>query len=392
MILQLGKCDMVQPEDIRRKAEAIYSEFLRAWLGSNHSFFPRVVPIQRDLEDDLSTAIQSVRRLREGSREIVGYGYNVEWREINSRKFGRNMFPGRITFETQEDLLRFIGKQREFALFSDAAGRLQAEFPALGTWIRSNVREFIASVDDLDGLVGVVRYLLAHPRPDCFARELPVPVDTKFIERNERILRQWFDLVLPPNTIRADEEHFDRRYGLRYLEPHLFIRFLDPDMQQELGFPCSVLSLPLQTVGGWSMKSDARVVVVENKVNLLTMPLLNRTVAIGGMGNGIPLLRYIPWLVGIPITYWGDLDIEGLEILSRLRALFPQVNSVMMDDASLERWRSLVRQGSGRKVPMPSHLNPREQAAFMVCIDQDLRLEQERVPQHSIIEIFGGPI
>lgn len=379
---------MVQPEDIRRKAEAIYLEFLRVWLDGAESYFPRDVPARRDPGDDIASAIRAVRRLRDGSREVVGYGYNVEWREVNSRKFGRNLFPERITFETQEDLLRFVNKQREFALFATAASRVRSEFPALGTWLRSNVREFIAAAEELDGLLGVVRYLVAHPRPECFARELPVPVDTKFVERNKGILRQWFDLLLPPHSIRADEDHFERRYGLQYLEAHLFLRFLDPAVQHELGFPCPVLSLPLQTVGRWSMPSDVRVLIVENKVNLLTLPALGRAVAIGGLGNGVVLLRYIPWLADTPIIYWGDLDIEGLEILSRLRALFPQTHSVMMDEATIARWRHLTVQGTGRGATPPPHLNSNERAAFECCVDLNVRLEQERLPQPDVVEAF----
>jgi hypothetical protein len=265
---------------------------------------------------------------------------------------------------------------------------VRSEFPALGTWLRSNVREFIAAAEELDGLLGVLRYLIAHPRPECFARELPVPVDTKFVERNKGILRQWFDLVLPPHSIRADEDHFERRYGLQYLETHLFLRFLDPAVQHELGFPCPVLSLPLQSVGRWSMPSDVRVVIVENKVNLLTLPALGRAVAIGGLGNGVALLRYIPWLANTPIIYWGDLDIEGLEILSRLRALFPQTHSVMMDEATIARWRHLTVQGTGRGAIPPPHLNSNERAAFERCVDLNVRLEQERLPQPDVVEAF----
>ena len=380
---------MVQPEDIQRKAEAIYLDFLRAWLDGEESYFPRTVPAQRNPGDDLLSAIRAVRRLRDGSREVLGYGYNVEWREVNSRKFGRNLFPERITFQTQEDLLRFVSKQREFARFATAASRLRCEFPVLGTWLRSNIREFIGAAEELDGLLGVLRYLIAHPRPDCFARELPVAVDTKFVEQNKGILRQWFDLVLPPHAIRADEDHFERRYGLKYLETQLFLRFLDPEVQRELGFPCAVLSLPLHTVGGWPLPGNARAVIVENKVNLLTLPPLLRSVAIGGMGDGVSLLRYVPWLARVPIVYWGDLDSEGFEILSRLRGLFPRVQSMLMDDASLERWRSLASRGTGRNIPIPPHLREGEQAAFALCIEHDLRIEQERVPQKDVIGAFA---
>ena len=123
---------MIQPEDIRRKAENLYGDFLKAWLNEDGAFFPRIIPgRKRPGTDDLSLVSQSVRRLREGSKEVLGYGYSVECQEVNSRKFGRNLFPSRILFETQEDFLRFIGKRREFADFSDAVRRLLAEFPEL---------------------------------------------------------------------------------------------------------------------------------------------------------------------------------------------------------------------------------------------------------------------
>jgi hypothetical protein len=72
--------------------------------------------------------------------------------------------------------------------------------------------------DDVAGMLLVVDYLREHPRPGVFARELPLPLDTKFVERNQRILREWLDIVLPPHAIRADERHFERRYGLRYAD------------------------------------------------------------------------------------------------------------------------------------------------------------------------------
>ena len=118
---------MIQPEDIRRKAENLYPDYLRAWLDGEDTFFPRIIPARRTLDgDNFSAAIQSVRRLREGSKEVTGFGYTVEWQEVNSRKFGRNRFPARILFETPCDFLRFTGKQREFSVFarrSDSAPR-----------------------------------------------------------------------------------------------------------------------------------------------------------------------------------------------------------------------------------------------------------------------------
>ena len=40
------------------------------------------------------------------------------------------------------------------------------------------------------------------------------------------------------------------------------------------------------------------------------------------LGNGVVLLRYLSWLNNMPIVYWGDLDLEGFEILSSLRTVY----------------------------------------------------------------------
>jgi hypothetical protein len=351
------------------------------------SFFPRLVPTERNLSDDVADAIRSVRALRDGSKEVIGYGYTVEWRDVNSRSLGRNRFPQRITFETRDDLLCLVGKQREFQKFSDAVDRLRREFPALTQWIASNVRTLIEAADQLDGLLAVIRHFVDYPRPDCFARELPLDVDTKFVERNRCLLQQWFDLVLPSHAIRADETHFERRYGLRYVEPQVFVRFLSAEVQREMGFPCPVLSLPLHALSHLPVV-NLRVLIVENKVNLLTVPPLARTIAFGGMGNGVTLLGNILWLAQIPITYWGDVDVEGFEILSRLRAYFPQTRSILMGESALHRWQHLTGVGTGRNREKPPHLTTDESAAFDACNVGNLRLEQERIPQLDVYQVF----
>jgi hypothetical protein len=377
---------MIQPEDIRRKAENLYPEYQRAWLDGDESFFPRLIPSRRTPDaDDLRAAIQSVRRLREGSKEVVGFGYTVHWQQVNSRKFGRNQFPARILFETPSDFLRFTGKQREFDVFTDAVSRLRAAFPSLENWLRSNVRALIEAAPDLDGLLRVLQFFYGNPRPNRFARELPLPVDTKFIERYQGLLRGWFDIVLPPHTIRADEEHFERRYGLCYAEPHLLVRLLDPALEQELGWPCSELSLPLHTLGAMPVRADLAI-IVENKVNLLTLPSFPRGIGLGGLGHGAVILRYLSWLNDMQIVYWGDLDTEGFEILSSVRAVFPHARGFLMDLEALGRWRHLAVSGTGRNPDIPPHLTEVEQRAYLCCRDENLRLEQERIPQDEVLE------
>jgi hypothetical protein len=103
---------------------------------------------------------------------------------------------------------------------------------------------------------------------------------------------------------------------------------------------------------------DARIWIVENKVNLLTLPPSARTIAVGALGRAIVELRSVPWLARLPIFYWGDLDVEGFEILSALRAEFPQARSMFMDATAFANYRHLAVQGTGRKPAIPPHPTP----------------------------------
>lgn len=180
-----------------------------------------------------------------------------------------------IFFESADDFLRFLGRKAEFDALARAATQLRSRFPLLDPWIRANPQIVVEIAPNVDGLIEVLSWFHDHPRPGLFLRELPVPVHTKFIENHERVLREWFDLILPAHTIRSDEEHFERRYGIRYAEPHLLLRFLDSEVQSFAGFPCNELSLPLHTLARLSVPTGT-VFIVENKVNLLALALRRR--------------------------------------------------------------------------------------------------------------------
>lgn len=201
--------------------------------------------------------------------------------------------------------------------------------------------------------------------------------------RHEDVLRQLLDIVLPPNAIHAGESHFPRRYGLRYAEYHWLLRFLDPKLQEVAGFPCSELSLPLRTLATLTL-ANVKVIIVENKVNLLTLPHVESGIALGGVGRAATELREVNWLHTSEITYWGDNDIEGLDILSAWRVIFRQTRSIFMDIATLEQFKSLTGPGTGAQRQIPPYLNAAEQEAFSKCQEENIRLEQEHIPQAQV--------
>lgn len=381
---------MISPDEIRLKAERAYPKMLSAWArDSLATFFPWHVPGNLSpIAGDLPATIASVDRLRAGSKEVRGKGYSVQWRQIRSRDFGNNRFPERIVVETADDLVALAGRERHFATTRNVAEAVRERLPSLAGWVASNIRTIADRSESLDGLLAVTEFFLQCPWPDCYARQIPVAVDTKFVERNQAMLRQWLDLLLPASAIQADETKFALRFGLRDGQPHTTVRVLDPDLQLRIGLPFDELSLPLRSLETLSVQG-ATVIVVENQLNLLTLPPLCNGLVIRGEGRAVTRLRRLKWFGENRLVYWGDIDVEGFQILSNLRMYFPHAESFLMDESVLQEHLNLSLDGSGDKPSEPRNLLPRELAAFRRCAQKNQRLEQERLPQGFVDQAFA---
>ena len=378
---------MITPDEIQDKARRIYPKFVAAWIEGVADFFPCSLAANKQLSEDYSSASQEIQRLRSSAKESVGYGYSVRWEMRRSRRFGEQQFPAEIFFENAEDLLRHIGKFTEFRLLVQRVELIRRQQPLLESWIRDHWKQVLLVEKVVPDLLLVVSYLCEHPRPNCFPRELPLPISTKLIEQHEKILGEWLDRLLAPEYISSEFTHrqFSRRYGFRESEPHYVMRLLDDSLMEELRFPSREISLPLAAMCGLEIR-NVEVVIVENKVNLLTYPATKRALAIGGLGHGVEVLMKLPWLSTSRVLYWGDIDVEGFAILSRLRDRCPQAESLFMDDVCLNRWADLVISGNGQDVLLPNHLTAGERGAWELCRANNWRLEQERIPQSYVVE------
>lgn len=374
---------MIKPEDIRQKAERLYEVVLSSWT-ENNCIFPYNLAVNKQLDDNISLAVKEIELLKKNSKEMKGYGYTVQWQEKRSRKYGQNLFPDKVLFETREDYLKFIDKQTDFDAFTHTVLAIRSSFPQLESWIRSNLRSINQLASDIDKLIQVVGYFQLKPRPNCFAREIPLEIDTKFIERNKMYLRQWLDVLLPPHAIRSDEAHFERRFGLRYAQQHIIVRFLDSITQKLAGFPCDLLSLPPETIAQLHFE-EVHVIIVENKINLLTLPSIPNAIALGALGKAVTVLRDIGFLSKAKITYWGDVDADGFEILSSLRQIYPQTQSILMDIQTLDDMNALIGEGNGKGSSIAPNLTSSEKAAYEKCLKENIRLEQERIPHKYVL-------
>lgn len=379
---------MITAEQIRDKAKRLFGKAIKAWL--NHeldAFFPHRIPTNLTPSKDLSKTIAEVECLREHSKQAIGSGYRIEWRSRRSRTHGRNDFPDAIFVDTMDDLVEMSYRVSDWKSLQLAVATLRDRQPRLDEWLRAgtNWKLILELSDVLPDLLSILDHMLLHPRPDCFARELPVPVSTKLIEQHRRRLAIWLDLLLTPDAIdfRFGHDQFEPRYGLRYARPHYLLRVLDEELQRNLGLPFDELSLPAESIDKLPA-SDQRVIIVENKVSLLSLPSMHRTLALGGLGNGVTQLSDISWLSECKVIYWGDLDADGFRILDRLRAVLPNVESRLMDRSIVDQFANLATKGNGDEAQAVEHLCEGELQCYHHLCQNNLRIEQEHLPSEWI--------
>lgn len=379
------------PPTIVAKAERAYPRFLRKWVrGEDDDFFPYHVRVLLPLDaKKLKATIDADERLMLKSKTECGWGYTVHREQKRKRDLGSSSVPTSITIDTLDDLLRLAKKKEEFASTERVVDRIRSELPQLGDWLVKHVRSLWEKAGSIDGLIAVTKYFVENPWPDCYARQIPVPVDTKFVHRHKVILRQWLDILLPDSAIDVNETKFARRFGLRDGQQHREFRVLDLQLLDELGLAFDELSLPLRSMATLNVK-NATVVIVENDTNLFTLPSYERGIAIRGKGDSAVLLERVRWLDNNRVFYWGDIDVEGFLILSRLRNLFPHVESLMMDHETIQQFEEYVVGGEGSKPNAPTNLTENEAAAFAFCLQGNHRLEQEKISQPYVDERFAA--
>lgn len=376
---------MITPQDIRAKALRHWSSYAYHRLrlsGTPWQAFdiPFGKPGGRELLNDFANIRNSLHELQTSAKATLGYGYRIDFEPVAHRQLGEQHLPSRIYFETEQDFLRFIGKLREATQFKQLAQQTFERHPAIAEVLHDKPRWLLDNLEVWSKLLSVADWFIAHPRPDIFIRQIDLPgIDSKFIEQHKTQLTILLDALLPPSTIEHEAKSFERRYGLRFDQHLIRFRLLDlsiavsglTDITLPLAEFCR-LELPLKYV-----------FITENKVNGLAFPDFPESMVIFSLGYGVGSLAEADWLKTKQIVYWGDLDTHGFEMLSRLREIFPHVESMLMDNTTLVMNRTLCVTEASPVNNFPPFLTDTEHSTFNALLSPSgiaLRLEQERIP------------
>lgn len=372
---------MITPGEIVKRAERKYRDVLRMWLAGE-DYVSIEFPVG-NLSPDLAQRREQIDLLREASKEECGTGYTLDWETIKTHSVGKQTVPRRVTIPTLEDYLSLIRKKTEFQHFTADVLKIRQSFPALMDWLYAYPQQVIDHHGSWEDLLAVCTYFTQNPRPNLYIRELPIPVHTKFIEENQRILRDLLDLLLPSEAIHAEAQDFNRRFGLKDKPALVRLRLLEEQLDWSHGIKVDDVSLPIEQAAHLLSRhlKPRHVVIVENLINFLTLPKLPNSIGLFGGGFAVHLLREVHWLNQCDIVYWGDIDAHGFQILSDLRGIFPHTRSVMMDRATFDAYAQYATSGKHHRSQHFDYLTAAEAFFAQEVAGNDWRLEQERLPQ-----------
>lgn len=389
------------PADLRAQVQKLWDkgELLRALLREE-PMPPRRLRLATPCSAELTERFDEVRAWM---KTLAGATrYRVVQREFRHRVLGACAVPDEIWLDTLDDALAVIGKQQDAQRFADVVQRTRAQQPLLMPWLEKRPLTALELAHEWPRLLAVVAWLQAHPRPGIYLRQVDVPgVDSKFIEAHRGVLGELLDLALPAHAIDATAtgvSRFCQRYGFKDKPLRIRFRLLDAtlacDAQGLLPAHADHDITLTQADFARLLLPVQRVFITENEVNFLAFPAQRASMVVFGAGYGFDALAQAHWLHACRLAYWGDIDTHGFAILDQLRALFPQVQSLLMDRATL-----LAHASQWVDEPQPTQRELTRLTAAEAALYGDLcshrwgqrvRLEQERVAFGCLAQALAG--
>lgn len=374
------------PADLRAQVLKLWDKgALLAGMAGGTPLFPRRLTFKRPTSAELAQRFDEVRDWIAGLNSKKKL-YRVVWRDVNHRVLGPNSVPDEVWIDTLEDALGLIGKSRDAERFAAIVTLTGEHHPQLLSWLKKRPLRALDLVGEWPKLLDIVSWVWQHPTPDIYLRQVDIPgVHSKFIEGHRAVLSELFDLVLRQDEIDDSARGvsgFCRRYGFRDKPSRIRFRVLDPGIAFVPTGTDQDIMVTHDTFAQLDLPVE-KVFITENEVNFLAFPPVSRSMVIFGAGYGFEMLAEAHWLRSRRIYYWGDIDTHGFAILDQIRALFPNVESFLMDrDTLLEHRPHWGEEPQPERRELPG-LNSTEAALYddlrQNRLGTQLRLEQERI-------------
>jgi len=379
---------MINPNEIKSKAEKKYIPFLQSLIEGTP--FSNIV-IHGDKSYAKSSLVdfeKEILLIISQSKEKRGFGYMLEFQKVKTRYLGTQDLPTTIYFGSAKDLLKYLGREKEVGLFKQNSEEIITAFPELRDWVFKNPARIIQNQSEWKNILSVCRYFKKNTTPRLYIRELPINVHTKFIERNQGIIKDLLDVIIS-EFVNREEKYFEKRFNLKYSEPQVRFKILDKEVSQSFFSGLDDIAIPVSQFEALKLPIS-KVIIVENKTTLyttLTLPKVKETIAIFGSGYSVYNLKNVDWFTSLELLYWGDIDVQGFEILSQFRSYFPKTKSILMDKQTFDEYFE-NELGTTTNISIRLNLTDNEQQLYDLLKTNNWRIEQEKIPFDYVNRFF----
>lgn len=379
---------MITPQEINKKAERKYVSFLQS-LVLNRPFEKLVIRGDKTYtKSSLPEFEKEIQLIVSQSKDKKGFGYTLEFQQVKTKYLGRQDLPISIYFDTEIDFLKFLKREKEVEFFRESIIKIIKAFPELKEWIIKNPIRIIQNQTEWESILKVCQYFTQNPNPNLYIRELPINIHTKFIEQNQSVIKDLLDILISEH-INKEEKQFEKRFNLKYAEPQVRFKILDREISRKFFWGIDDVAIPKSQFEALDLPVE-KVIVSENKTTFyttLTLPKLEKAIAIFGSGFSVSNLMNVSWLEDKELLYWGDIDVQGFEILSQFRGYFPQTKSILMDRHTFDKFFENDN-GTPSGISAQLNLTDKEKQLYNYLKLNNWRLEQEKIPFDYVNKYF----
>jgi hypothetical protein len=390
---------MVSPEEIKTKAARKYKDFLRYEIGlllgeSEESFFPLAIRADTgNVNDDLLQRQKDLQSLIAKSKNKTGSGYTLELEMVQSRKNGEQTSISRIIFETKDDFLSFINEKSSYKRFLNALEQIKENKilsnDKLCEWSKSHLNDLLSEPENSHYWFDIclcAEWLNKNQDSKLYIREIPLPVHTKFIEQNSKLIQS---LTEKSDSILSFEETFGLKtkpcsVRFRSLSERITLPFSMTNLSE-----CQIPIKDFESLDKDFSNQIRNVFIVENEMVYLTFPKTLDSICVWGHGYTVNSLNNVEWFNSKKLYYFGDLDEHGFDIISSYRRFYPDIQSFCMDDKTWNKYQEYAVDGKkldGNKIP--ENLTDAEKSVFCTLRNSKKdRIEQERISVEYIKEV-----